>query len=60
MIDIPIRFVKIPVTVVIIAVPDVKLAQMRIDFSRCFAGSYLSIIPAINRIDQELPDGWTS
>ena len=56
-VDVAVRLVEVAVAVVIIAVPDVEAAQVFIDLSWGLASRDLSGVPAIDGIDQEIPDG---
>ncbi len=55
-VDVAIRLVEVAIAVPIVAVPHVEPAQVGIDLGRGFAGGDLRVVPAIERIDQELPD----
>ncbi len=55
-VDVAIRLVKVAVEIIVIAVPDVELAQVGVDLGRGLAGRDLGVVPAVDCILQELPD----
>ena len=55
-IDVAIRFIEVAVAIIVIAIPDVELAQIRIDLVSCLAGCNLRSVPAVDSLIQEVPN----
>ncbi len=54
-IDIAVGLVEVPIAIIIVAIPDIKLGQVSIDLGRCFTGSDLGVVPGIQRVAYEHP-----
>ena len=55
-VDVAVRLVEVAIGVVVVAVPDVEAAQVRVDLSGGLAGRDLRVVPAVDRVDEEGPD----
>ncbi len=54
-VDVAVRLVEIAVTVVVVAIPDIELTEVRVDLRRALAGRDLRVVPGVHRILQEVP-----